>query len=97
MKALAGRNPYQEELDEVREAYGKTAADVASLRVEYTNTQEHANAARHIIAEYEKLLAKSEKQLSSYQALIELLRERIREYQERIEAYNAEIDKAKNG
>ena len=63
--ALLGRNPYREELDELKEKYEKTGENVKSLRGMYCDVVERWTEA--------------DKQAKSLQALVENLRERIRE------------------
>ncbi|MBQ8713027.1 MAG: hypothetical protein IJ551_09470 [Prevotella sp.] len=63
--ALLGRNPYREELDEVREHYEQAADNVRSMQDMYYNALEK--------------WAEADKQAKSLQALTENLRERIRE------------------
>lgn len=63
--ALAGRNPYQQELDELKEKYEKAGENVQSLRDMYCDAVERWTEA--------------DKQARSLQALVENLRERIRE------------------
>ena len=93
LTALLGRNPYQAELDRVREEYAKAADNVKLLRDEYMTEQEKASATGKLLREYDKLLVSSERQLTGFQTLVENLRERIRDYQQRIEEYNEEIDR----
>jgi chromosome segregation ATPase len=63
--ALAGRNPYREDLDELKEKYEKAGENVKSLRGMYCNAVERWTEA--------------DKQAKSLQTLVENLRERIRE------------------
>jgi len=63
--ALLGRNPYQEELDELREKYEKAGENARSLRDMYYDAVERWEQAR--------------KEVKQLQVLTENLRERIRE------------------
>ncbi|MBQ9646108.1 MAG: hypothetical protein IJV24_07110 [Prevotella sp.] len=87
--ALMGRNPYREELDEVKERYEQAADNVRSLQDMYYSALEKWTEA--------------DRQAKSLQALTENLRERIREkdemmeqmreeYQQRIRQYVEEMD-----
>lgn len=77
--ALSGRNPYREDVGELRERYEKTAENVEALRVMYGNLLEAKCLGEDQLREYEQLLSSSEKQLASYQTLVDNLRERITE------------------
>lgn len=72
--ALFGNNPYQMELDRVREEYEKTAEKVTQLDDLYWAFKEQ--------------LATAEKQVASYQTLVENLRERLKEKDEQIAHMN---------
>ena len=63
--ALLGRNPYREELDELKEKYEKTGENVRSLRDMYYDAVERWTVA--------------DREVKQLQALTENLRERIRE------------------
>ncbi len=66
--AMMGRNPYQEELDELQEKYEKAALHVSSLQDMYYSAVERWTEA--------------DKQARSLQTLVENLRTRIREMRE---------------
>lgn len=63
--ALLGRNPYRQELDELKDKYEKAGENVKSLRGMYCDAVE--------------LWTVADKQAKSLQTLVENLRERIRE------------------
>jgi len=63
--ALRGRNPYQEELDGLKEKYEKAGENVRSLRGMYYGAVERLNEA--------------DKEVKQLQVLTENLRERIKE------------------
>jgi len=69
--ALFGRNPYRQELDELKEKYEKAGENVKSLRGMYCDAVERWTEA--------------DKQAKSLQALVENLRERIREKDARLD------------
>ena len=75
MTALLGDNPYRKELEEIRGRYEKTAVRVAQLE--------------EIRFRLEEQMDGTEKQLASYQSLIENLRERVREKDELIHKMEA--------
>ena len=101
--ALMGRNPYQIELDELREHYEKAAERVNELNEFYFKMVEKMD--------------KTKKRMNDYQTLIENLRNRLAEketeneqqgadfrermermkadYQKRIDEYNKTINKLK--
>lgn len=68
--ALCGNNPYQMELDRVREEYEKTAEKVAQLEDLYWT--------------FKELKVDVDKQMASYQTLVENLRQRLKEKDEQI-------------
>ena len=89
LMALMGRNPFQRELKEVKEAYEETAKKVTGLSSLYKKVSEEMDAV--------------EKQQKDYQTLVENYRERLKEkdelivrmkedYQQRLAGYNAKID-----
>lgn len=91
--AVCGKNPYQRELDKTREEMEKTGANVRILQESFYQEQEKAAQCEKLLDEYKELLAKSDKQLASYQTLTENLRQRIADFQKRIEEYNKELDR----
>ena len=77
--AVMGRNPYQVELDKVKEEYEKTAENVEFLRKMYDKMQEHlASDTRRMTADAARI-ADDAKMISSLQALVENLRTRVEE------------------
>lgn len=100
--ALLGSNPYQKELDDVREKYGKTAERVGQLEDMYYKSLEKWEEAGRQGEE-------ASKQLAGYQTLVENLRDRVAEkdaliaqlkeeaaaradgYKRRIEDYSAQV------
>ena len=65
MTALFGENPYQKELEEVRQHYEKTAARVEQLE--------------ELRFKFEERMDDTEKMVATYQTLVENLRRRLRE------------------
>lgn len=76
IRALLGRNPFQMELDEVREMYEKTAERVSELQEYYFKIVEQMD--------------QSKRQMKDDQRLIESLRDRVGECQEETEYYRKE-------
>lgn len=68
--ALCGNNPYQMELDRVREEYEKTTEKVAQLEDMYWKFKEQK--------------AEIDKQVTGYQTLVENLRQRLKEKDEQL-------------
>lgn len=94
MTALRGINPFEEELDRVRQDYNRVAEQVTQLQSVYCAVKDKT--------------AKTVKQNKSLQRLVENLRTRISEkdtliermkaeYQQRLKAYNVKIDELQNG
>lgn len=77
--ALLGRNPYRQELDELKEKYEKAGENVQSLRGMYCDAVERWTEA--------------DKQAKSLQTLVENLRERVREKDAGLEQTRREYDK----
>lgn len=71
LKALLGQNPYQMELDELRQNYHKTADRVDELNSFYFES----------VAKFDQ----TRKQMIGSQKLIENLRTRVSEYKEELE------------
>lgn len=69
--ALLGRNPFQMELDELREHYEQASDRVVELYELYYKSVDNFDKTKQMVADY--------------QTLIENLRERIGEYQERLD------------
>lgn len=100
--ALCGSNPYQMELDDIREKYGKTAERVGYLEDMYYKSLEKWD-------ESCKQNEEAGRQLASFQKLVETLRGHIKEkdelldqlkkeasaraegYKRRIEDYSAQV------
>ena len=74
--SLMGHNPYQMELDALRECYEKTAERVGELNDFYYKSLDKFDDAR--------------KQVLGYQKLIENLRTRISEYENMVDEYRKE-------
>lgn len=92
LTAICGRNPYQLELDKVKEEMEKASENVNALQESYYKEVEKAaeveklyEKSAALMAEYEKLLKEGEKQLASCQSLVENLRERCKEKDEMID------------
>ena len=76
LRALLGQNPFQAELDELRERYDKTAERVAELNEFYFKSIEKFD--------------KTNRQVRDYQRLIEQLRTRVFECEEQLSEYRKE-------
>ena len=72
LTALCGRNPYQIELDKMREQYEQTADRVETLSDMYYSVQQKKSEADAMLSEYAR-------KLTDYQTLVENLRERVSE------------------
>lgn len=83
--ALLGRNPYQLELDRVREEYEKTAEQVRLLDVLYGKVQKK-------LSDYEQLIENLRKRIIEKDQLMASVK---RDFQERLAAYNEKIDELK--
>lgn len=79
LQALLGRNPYQPELDELREHYEQAAERVQALTDIYYKTLEEFEAGKQRVLEYQRLT--------------ENLRQRIADYQEQVEEYRKETNR----
>lgn len=99
--ALTGFNPYQRELEEMREKYEKTAVRVTDLQDMYFKVLDLNGVISRKVSQLEK-------QVNDGARLVENLRERVRskdslisrmkaDYQERIGKYVVEIDRLRNG
>lgn len=84
--ALFGRNPYQLELDRVREEYEKTAEQVRLLDEQYGKVQKK-------LSDYEQLIENLRKRIIEKDQLMDSMK---RDFQERLSAYNEKIDELKN-
>lgn len=80
--ALLGRNPYQLELDRVREEYEKTAEQVRLLDELYGKVQKN-------LSDYEQLIENLRKRIIEKDQLMASMK---RDFQERLSAYNEKID-----
>lgn len=80
--ALLGRNPYREELDELKEKYEKTGENVRSLRDMYYDAVERWEQAW--------------KEVKQLQVLTENLRERIREKDKMMDEMQKENQRLNN-
>ena len=93
--ALAGSNPYQMELDRVREEYEKTAERVRELGDIYYKLREQLTETNKQVAGYQTLIENLRKRLSEKDTLMEQAREDSRkqaeEYRKRISDYSATI------
>lgn len=77
--ALCGNNPYQMELDRVREEYEKTTEKVYHLEEMYWKFQEQK--------------AEIDKQVAGYQTLVENLRQRLKDKEKLVADYSGTIAK----
>lgn len=70
MIALTGNNPYQMELDQVREEYEKTAERVRQLEKSFYDVEEKRAEADELLEEYKKWADNAEKELDRGQKLL---------------------------
>ena len=90
--ALTGNNPYQVELDEVREEYRKTASNVKKLEDFYYKALEKWDKADGQIKDYQTLVENLRKRVAEKDALIA---EMDKDYRKRVaekDALIAEMD-----
>jgi len=88
--ALTGNNPYQMELDRVKEEYEKTAGNFGSLNELYYSSLERLDESARLLKQADKSLEEAKKDQASLQALVENYRTRIAEKDTQI----AEMDKS---
>lgn len=79
LTAICGKNPYRQELDKVKEEMAKADDNVNALRMMYGRVLDSKCETEKRLAEYDRLMQTSEKQLSSFQTLVENLRDRGKE------------------
>lgn len=95
MTALLGSNPYQKELDDVREKYGKTAERVGQLEDMYYKSLEKWEEAAKQLTGYQTLVENLRERVAEKDALIAQLKEeaaaRADGYKRRIEDYSAQV------
>lgn len=75
--ALCGRNPYRENLERMRE-------ELAQAKIECEIVSEQKEQTIGLVAILSKKIEETDKQVASYQTLVENLRERIAEKDEMI-------------
>ena len=92
LTALCGRNPYRQELDELKEEMEKARENVSTLQDAYYKEMEKSvdaermqDEAAKLLEEYKSMIEKNGKQLTSFQALVENYRERLDEKNAMIE------------
>lgn len=92
LTALCGRNPYRQELDELKEEMEKARENVSTLQDAYYKEMEKSvdaermqDEAVKLLEEYKSMIEKNGKQLTSFQALVENYRERLDEKNAMIE------------
>ena len=93
LTAIRGKNPFQKEIEDIKDKMGKADDDIRILVESFNKVQENAARCEQLLEKYKERLSESDKELMSYQKLTENLRNRIVEYQKRIEEYNKEIDR----
>lgn len=95
--ALAGCNPYQMELNQVREEYEKTADRVRELDDIYYKLHERLTETNKQVVGYQNLIENLRQRLSEKDALIEQAREDSRkqaeEYRKRVTDYSVTIER----
>ena len=93
--ALTGNNPYQAELDDLREKYEKTAENVGTLRDQYLCALEkYDEISKHVnvlIGRNTELAEQSRAKEQSLQTLVENLRERIADKERELEQQGADF------
>ena len=72
LTAICGKNPYQQELDKLKEQMVKAGENVSMLSDAYYGVQEKRVEAERLLADYAK-------QMNSYQTLVDNLRKRVTE------------------
>ena len=92
LTALCGRNPYRQELDELKEEMEKARENVSTLQDAYYKEMEKSvdaermqDEAAKLLEEYKSMIEKNGKQLTSFQVLVENYRERLDEKNAMIE------------
>lgn len=109
--ALRGGNPYQMELERVKEEYKKTAERVNGLNDSFLLAEQKKAEAENVLAEYAKKLEEAgatltgkqnlinEKlsEITSLQTLVENLRDRIDEKDEQMAQMNKEFESQTEG
>lgn len=88
--ALLGRNPYQIELDEVKEKYEAAAENVSSLNDMYFNLLEKMDYAEKWIADYQRIIENLRERIKEKE---EMLSQQDRDYRARIEEYDQKVKK----
>ena len=86
LTALLGKNPFQQELEELNKKYNKASENVMGLNELYYKAVEKRE-------ENTKTLRETLKDLVRYQTLVENLRERMSEKDALIAQLQAELDK----
>ena len=93
--ALCGSNPYQLELDDVREKYEKTAERVEQLEGLYNKALERWDEASKQLSSYQTLVENLRERVAEKDALVDRLKEesavRAEGYRRRIEDYSAQV------
>lgn len=93
--ALTGNNPYQVELDQVREEYGRTADRVNQLEDFYYKALEKWDESNGHIKDYQALVENLRERVAEKDATISQLREefagRTEGYKKRIADYSGQI------
>ena len=86
LMAMLGRNPYQQELDELKEKYEKAGENVQSWQTMYYKAWDN-------VAAMEAKMKEEDKQIVSLQALVENMRERVREKDAELEEQDKDFRK----
>lgn len=94
--ALLGRNPYQIELDEVKEKYEAAAENVNSLNDMYYKLLEKMDYAEKWIADYQRIIENLRERIKEKEEMLSQqdrdYRASLDEYEKRIKAYKVKID-----
>ena len=93
MTALRGINPFQSELDRVKEEYNHVAEQVAQLEKVFNSVKKQTEKAISDVNSYQRLVENLRKRLSEKDALIDSMKE---DYQQRINNYKTEIAELQN-
>ena len=93
MTALRGINPFERELDRVRQDYNRVAEQVAQLQNVYGAVKEKTTGAIGQVRSYQKLVENLRERLNEKDVLIDRMK---KDFQQRIKAYNTKIDELTN-
>jgi chromosome segregation ATPase len=93
MTALRGHNPFELELQRVRDDYNRVVEQVAQLEKVFGSVKKQTEKAICDVNSYQRLVENLRKRLSEKDALIDSMKE---DYQQRINNYKTEIAELQN-